>query len=127
MTELTTRLSAGLNAPICLTWELTYACNLSCIHCLSSSGRRDRAELTTKEALDLIDTFAEMKIFYINIGGGEPMVRKDFFTIIDHAIKRRVGVKFSTNGTYIDVPRQTDSRAWTTSIYKSAWTGPRRR
>ncbi|MGJ3558295.1 hypothetical protein ACR6C2_02220 [Streptomyces sp. INA 01156] len=29
----------GLDAPICLTWELTYACNLSCTHCLSSSGR----------------------------------------------------------------------------------------
>ena len=28
----------GLDAPICLTWELTYACNLSCVHCLSSSA-----------------------------------------------------------------------------------------
>ncbi len=37
----------GLQAPICLTWELTYACNLSCVHCLSSSGRRDPRELTT--------------------------------------------------------------------------------
>ena len=25
----------GLTSPICLTWELTYACNLSCVHCLS--------------------------------------------------------------------------------------------
>ena len=40
---------AGLDAPICLTWELTYACNLSCSHCLSSSGRRDPRELTTEE------------------------------------------------------------------------------
>ena len=32
----------GLAAPICLTWELTYACNLACVHCLSSSGRRIR-------------------------------------------------------------------------------------
>jgi len=39
----------GLDAPICLTWELTYACNLSCVHCLSSSGRRDRRELSTAE------------------------------------------------------------------------------
>ncbi|CAN5391171.1 hypothetical protein BH10ACT3_BH10ACT3_07060 [soil metagenome] len=37
----------GLDAPICLTWELTYACNLSCVHCLSSSGRRYPRELTT--------------------------------------------------------------------------------
>ena len=39
----------GLDAPICLTWELTYACNLSCVHCLSSSGRRDPRELSTTE------------------------------------------------------------------------------
>ena len=26
----------GLDAPICLTWELTYACNLACVHCLSA-------------------------------------------------------------------------------------------
>ena len=34
----------GLDAPICLTWELTYACNLACAHCLSSSGKRDPRE-----------------------------------------------------------------------------------
>ena len=44
----------GLDAPICLTWELTYACNLSCVHCLSSSGRRDPRELTTAEVNDAV-------------------------------------------------------------------------
>ncbi len=43
-----------------------------------------------------------MQIFYINVGGGEPMVRRDFFEIVEHAVSRRVGVKFSTNGTRID-------------------------
>ena len=32
------RFTRGLEAPICLTWELTYACNLACVHCLSSSA-----------------------------------------------------------------------------------------
>ena len=45
--RLVDHFEAGLDAPICLTWELTYACNLACIHCLSSSGRRDPRELTT--------------------------------------------------------------------------------
>jgi len=48
---LVSRLKTGLDAPICLTWELTYACNLECVHCLSSSGRRDPRELTTDEAV----------------------------------------------------------------------------
>jgi MoaA/NifB/PqqE/SkfB family radical SAM enzyme len=46
---LTDRLSRGLAAPICLTWELTYGCNLACVHCLSSSGRRDPRELSTAQ------------------------------------------------------------------------------
>ena len=36
--SLIERFESGLDAPICLTWELTYACNLACVHCLSSSG-----------------------------------------------------------------------------------------
>ena len=65
----------GLNSPICLTWELTYACNLACVHCLSSSGRRDPRELTTAEAKGVIDELQRMQVFYVNIGGGEPTVR----------------------------------------------------
>ena len=57
---LATQLKAGLDAPICLTWELTYACNLQCTHCLSSSGRRDPRELTTAEALHVVDELREI-------------------------------------------------------------------
>ena len=91
----------GLDAPICLTWELTYACNLACVHCLSSSGRRDPRELSTAECRAVIDEFAAMQVFYVNVGGGEPTVRPDFFELLDYASERRVGVKFSTNGVRI--------------------------
>ena len=92
----------GLDAPICLTWELTYACNLSCVHCLSSSGRRDPRELTTEECFAVIDELERLQVFYVNIGGGEPMLRPDFFEILEYAAAHHVGVKFSTNGTFID-------------------------
>ncbi|MFZ4517252.1 MAG: mycofactocin radical SAM maturase [Microthrixaceae bacterium] len=92
----------GLDAPICLTWELTYACNLSCSHCLSSSGRRDPAELSTEECFGVIDELQRLQVFYVNLGGGEPMLRPDFFPIVEYAVEHQVGVKFSTNGTFID-------------------------
>lgn len=95
-------LRQGLSAPICLTWEITYACNLRCVHCLSSSGKRAPDELSTAEARSLLDEWAEMQVFYINVGGGEPLVRPDFFELMEHAIARRIGVKFSTNGTLVD-------------------------
>jgi mycofactocin radical SAM maturase len=91
----------GLDAPICLTWELTYACNLACVHCLSSSGRRDPRELTTEECKAVIEEFERMQIFYVNIGGGEPTVRADFWELVEYATEHHVGVKFSTNGSRI--------------------------
>ena len=99
---LVAQLKHGLDAPICLTWELTYACNLACVHCLSSSGRRDPRELTTDEAKAVLDELQRLQVFYINIGGGEPMIRRDFFELVDHAIGNGIGVKFSTNGTFVD-------------------------
>ncbi len=105
--SLVEQLKTGLDAPICLTWELTYACNLQCVHCLSSSGRRDPHELTTTEAKRVLDELRDLQVFYINIGGGEPMVRRDFFELIEYAINppaggTGIGVKFSTNGAFID-------------------------
>jgi mycofactocin biosynthetic radical S-adenosylmethionine protein MftC len=97
----------GLDAPICITWELTYACNLACVHCLSSSGRRDPRELTTAEAKGVIEELQRMQVFYVNIGGGEPTVRKDFWELLDHAAEHDVGVKFSTNGSRIDAAAAT--------------------
>ncbi|MHB1710261.1 MAG: mycofactocin radical SAM maturase [Acidimicrobiales bacterium] len=99
--RLVDRFQLGLEAPICLTWELTYACNLACVHCLSSSGRRDPNELSTAECKALIDEFEHMQIFYVNIGGGEPTVRNDFWELVEYATDHHVGVKFSTNGSRI--------------------------
>jgi mycofactocin radical SAM maturase len=99
--RLVEQFEAGLNAPICLTWELTYACNLACVHCLSSSGRRDPGELTTAECKAVIDELQGMQVFYVNVGGGEPTVRRDFWELLDYAVAHDVGIKFSTNGSRI--------------------------
>jgi [mycofactocin precursor peptide]-tyrosine decarboxylase / 3-amino-5-[(4-hydroxyphenyl)methyl]-4,4-dimethylpyrrolidin-2-one synthase len=99
--RLVDHFEAGLDAPICLTWELTYACNLACVHCLSSSGRRDPRELTTSECQALIDELQRLQVFYVNIGGGEPTVRSDFWELVEYATTHQVGVKFSTNGSRI--------------------------
>ena len=99
--SLVDRFQEGLDAPICLTWELTYACNLACVHCLSSSGRRDPRELSTAECKAVIDELQRMQVFYVNIGGGEPTVRRDFWELVDYATAHQVGVKFSTNGSRI--------------------------
>jgi mycofactocin radical SAM maturase len=104
-TRLVDLFEYGLDSPICLTWELTYACNLSCVHCLSSSGRRDPRELSTEECKAVIDELERMQVFYVNIGGGEPTVRSDFWELLDYATEHHVGVKFSTNGVMLTPER----------------------
>ena len=94
----------GLDAPICLTWELTYACNLECAHCLSAR-RRDPRELTTAQCEAVIDELQRMQVFYVNIGGGEPTIRPDFWHLLQYAVDHQVGVKFSTNGVRLTPER----------------------
>ncbi|WP_346008225.1 mycofactocin radical SAM maturase [Janibacter terrae] len=103
--KLVEHFERGLDAPVCLTWELTYACNLECAHCLSSSGRRDPRELTTEQCEAVIDELQAMQVFYVNIGGGEPTVRPDFWHLVEYAVAHDVGVKFSTNGVRLTPDR----------------------
>lgn len=103
--KLVEHFESGLDAPICLTWELTYACNLECAHCLSSSGRRDPRELSTEQCEAVIDELQRMQVFYVNIGGGEPTIRPDFWHLLEYAINHQVGVKFSTNGVRLTPER----------------------
>jgi len=102
---LVEQFKGGLAAPVCLTWEWTYACNLSCAHCLSSSGRRDPDELSEAEMRGVIDELRAMQVFYVNVGGGEPTVRPDFWELLDYAVANQVGVKFSTNGLRLTADR----------------------
>jgi mycofactocin radical SAM maturase len=46
-----------------------------------------------------------MQVFYVNIGGGEPTVRRDFWELLEYATAHDVGVKFSTNGSRITPER----------------------
>jgi len=50
----------------------------------------------------VIDELQRMQVFYVNVGGGEPTVRPDFWHLLDYAVAHQVGVKFSTNGLKID-------------------------
>ena len=64
-------------------------------------AERDPRELSTAQCKAIIDELERMQVFYVNIGGGEPTVRPDFWELVDYATAHHVGVKFSTNGVRI--------------------------
>lgn len=94
----------GLRAPVNVTWEITLRCNLRCVHCLSDAGTALEHELTTPECRSLIDQWAALKVFQVNIGGGEPFAREDFLELLRHAHTRGLVTCVSTNGLLVDRP-----------------------
>ncbi len=96
------QISAGERRPI-VVWSTTRTCNLNCIHCYTdSSNVKYRGELTTDEGFRLIDELAEFKIPSLLFSGGEPLTRKDLFTLIERASAKNIRPVISTNGTLID-------------------------
>jgi radical SAM protein with 4Fe4S-binding SPASM domain len=93
---------SGMYRPV-VFWNLTDRCNLSCTHCYNRSGpgRTTEGELTTAEALGLIDDFAETGIPLILFTGGEPLMREDIWELAQHARKKGIKMALSTNGTLI--------------------------
>jgi mycofactocin radical SAM maturase len=94
-------LQGGLSAPMTVTWEITAACNIACIHCLSASGRRRPRELKTEQALALVDELAEMQVFQIHFGGGEPFIYPGIWKVLERCTERELVMCISTNGTLI--------------------------
>lgn len=83
-------------------WEITTGCNLKCIHCHASSGKRDYDELTTEEGFRLLEEIVSIRKFrMLVLTGGEPLVRRDIFKILEYG--KNLGLKFviATNGTLI--------------------------
>ena len=68
--------------PVTIVWETTLACDLACQHCGSRAGRRRRDELTTAEALDLVEQIAELGARDVGLIGGEAYLRKDWLQIV---------------------------------------------
>jgi len=92
----------GLRAPVNVTWEVTQKCNLRCVHCLSDAGPESAEELSTAECRRLIDDLTALKVFQVNIGGGEPFARIDFLDLLKYCHDQGVVTCVSTNGTLVD-------------------------
>ena len=101
--------------PQTVFWDVTSACNLRCVHCYGTSESPGPGELSTCEALRVIDEMAACGVEAISFSGGEPLLRKDFIELAAHAGRqgfKSVGV--ATNGTLID--RQMARRLRDTGI-----------
>ncbi len=84
--------------PITAVWEITMGCNMRCKHCGSSCENPLPDELTTEEALDLVDQIADLGLSWITLSGGEPFTRKDWHLIAKRLSDKGVIPNIISNG-----------------------------
>lgn len=91
-------------APRLVFWETTEACNLACVHCrrLCDSVRANPEQLSTVEALRMIDQLAEAGCMILVFSGGEPLMRPDLFDLLRHARNTGLMTAVASNGTLIN-------------------------
>jgi len=85
-----------------IVWNMTYSCNLRCIHCYIKAGKKGNTELSHNEALRLIDQIEEVKSPLLILSGGEPIVRNDFKELSEYASIKNINLVLSTNGVLIN-------------------------
>lgn len=86
-----------------VVWNCTRTCNLKCKHCYANSDSKSYdGELNTKEAKAFIRNSKEFKVPVIIFSGGEPLLRRDLFELLQCAKQCKIRSTISTNGTLID-------------------------
>ncbi len=111
-------------------WELTYRCNERCVHCYnpgaahseSEAPKRENDELTTEQVFKSLRRFAEGGVFGITLTGGEIMLRKDFFEIVEYARSLGMSVNIYTNALRLDsVSVKRLASLWVSSVSVSVY------
>jgi len=86
-----------------VVWNGTRTCNLRCIHCYSrSENKRYDDELSTDEAVRMLEDLASFGVPVVLFSGGEPLMRPDLMDLIERAVGLGMRAVVSTNGTLID-------------------------
>lgn len=91
-----------LESPLACVWEVTMGCNMRCMHCGSSCKTSLPGELSTAEALDLIDQMKEVGLRHVTLSGGEPTIRKDIFTLTEKLSDCGIDFSIISNGWLLD-------------------------
>ena len=86
--------------PFMAHWELTYRCNLECVHCYATK-RRATGELSLPEIKKILDQLAEANCLFLCFTGGEIFCRRDLMSILRAARERGFALRLLTNGTLL--------------------------
>lgn len=86
-----------------LMWSVTGACNYRCRHCFVDGPERKEHGLSTGEALAVIDQMAACGVLQVELTGGEPLVRPDWWRLVDRLCEHHIHItQIYTNGALVN-------------------------
>lgn len=86
-------------------FELTFLCNLNCKHCYNPTHKRS-AELSTEKVKSITEEIKAVGFKEIHFNGGEPLMRKDIYEIINHSINLGLKTVLETNAVLLKSPEK---------------------
>lgn len=91
--------------PVSVNLQLTKICNLDCEYCFADmeSLKQERVkDPTTKELFETIDELYKYGCRHIIMMGGEPLIRKDIYELVNYIKSKWMRCEIVTNGYYVE-------------------------
>ncbi|MEM3451311.1 MAG: radical SAM protein [Nitrososphaerales archaeon] len=83
-----------------VAWEATKACRFKCIHCRAEAQiNPDSNQLSTEEALEMVEEIISFSRPLLIITGGDPLLRGDVFRIVEFATLKGLDVAMALSGS----------------------------
>ena len=90
-----------LSAPNRVTWDISSACNLKCVHCYNASGKKTTDEIHGAKVLKVASELVDARVLIVTLSGGEVFLKPEMWDVIPILTQRKVDVNLITNGTLI--------------------------
>jgi len=90
----------GRVRPLAAYYNVTFQCNLRCSFC--SNWRMRMSELGRWEALGAVKNICEFGVPALGFSGGEPLLRRDIYSLAALAKDYGLATSINTNGTLVD-------------------------
>jgi MoaA/NifB/PqqE/SkfB family radical SAM enzyme len=89
----------SLSAPLTVSLAVNSICNLDCKYCYAQPFTNE--SIDSCEAKRVLDNSHEMGVFQVIFEGGEPLLHREFFWMLEYALQLGFDTNIVTNGTLI--------------------------
>jgi organic radical activating enzyme len=85
-----------------INWDLTYACQLRCVHCYSQAGRRPSRAVEQAQQQAIAARLVDAGVTSVAFAGGEPLLEPGLWALAEQLRQGGVATSLYTNGLKLD-------------------------